>query len=172
VNDHAEERGDGQAGLAGNTGHPGRNGVAPLVIDAAVATKLVLPEELSGRAQALVEAAIEANRRVIGPPLLTVEVANTIYAQRRNDEITGGEADAAIAAYLRLGIETVSPGGLDRAAFAFARAHRLRSIHAAHYVVLAQMLETELWTGDRALLKSAAPVAPWVCWIGDFSDGG
>jgi len=166
VSDNTADRGEGYAGTAG------RNGVAPLVLDAAVATKLVLPEELSGRAQALVEAAIAANRRVVGPPLLTVEVANAIFTQRRNDEITGGEADAAMAAYLRLGIETVASGGLDRAAFAFARAHRLRSVHVAHYIVLAQMLETELWTGDRALLKSAASVAPWVCWIGDFSDGG
>lgn len=175
--DQTEGETDGPAGRAGDAdaaqaGRAGRSGRAPLVLDAAVATKLVLPEELSGRAQALVEAAIGANRRVVGPPLLTVEVANAIYAQRRNDEITGGEADAAMAAYLRLGIDPVSPGGLDRAAFAFARAHRLRSVHSAHYIVLAQLLETELWTGDRALLKSAASVAPWVCWIGDFSDGG
>lgn len=156
-------RGDGQSG---------GSGIRPLVIDAAVATKLVLPEELSGRAQALIEAAIAANRRLVGPPLLTGEVANTIYAQRRNDEITGGEADAAMAAFLRLGIDPIAPGGLDRAAFAFARAHRLRSVHVAYYIVLAQMLGTELWTGDRALLKSAASVAPWVCWIGDFSDAG
>ena len=155
-----------------SAGQSGGTGTRPLVIDAAVATKLVLPEELSSRAQDLIEAAVAANRRMVGPPLLTVEVANTIYAQRRNDEITGGEADAAMAAYLRLGIEPLAPGGLDRAAFAFARAHRLRSVHVAYYIVLAQMLETELWTGDRALLKSAASVAPWVCWIGDFSDGG
>lgn len=145
------------------------NGLAPLVLDAAVAAKLVLPEELSARAQALAEAAIEQGRRIVGPPLLAIDVANTIYTRRRNDEISGGEADAAMAAYLALGVETVAPSGLDRAAFSFARAHRLRAVNPAYYVVLAQLLETELWTGDRTLLKSAAPVAPWVCWIGDFS---
>jgi len=144
---------------------------SPLVIDAAVAVKLVLPEEFSSRAQDLIEAAFDAGRRVIGPPLLTVEVANAIYTQRRNDEISGGEADAAMSAFLRLGIESVAPAGLDRAAFAFTRAHRLRSVHASYYLALSQMLSTQLWTADRTLFKNASAIAPWVCWIGDFSGG-
>ena len=142
---------------------------APLVIDAAVAVKLVLPEEFSSRAQDLIASAFDAGRRVIGPPLLSVEVANAIYTQRRNDEISGGEADAAMSAFLRLGIESLAPAGLDRAAFAFARAHRLRSVHTAYYLALSQMLGTQLWTADRALFKIASSVAPWVCWIGDFA---
>lgn len=142
---------------------------APLVIDAAVAVKLVLPEEFSSRAHELIESAITAGRRVIGPPLLSVEVASAIYTQRRNDEISGGEADAAMSAFLRLGIEAIAPAGLDRAAFAFTRAHRLRTVHTAYYLALSQMLGTQLWTADRALFKSASSVAPWVCWIGDFS---
>lgn len=151
---------------------PAENGeasAAPLVIDAAVAVKLVLPEDFSSRAQDLIESAFTAGRRVIGPPLLPVEVAHAIYTQRRNDEISGGEADAAMSAFLRLGIEPIAPAGLDRAAFAFARAHRLRTVHAAYYLALSQMLGTHLWTADRALFKSASSIAPWVCWIGDFS---
>lgn len=147
----------------------GRVAGPPLVIDAAVAVKLVLPEEFSNRVQDLIESAFTAGRRVIGPPLLSIEVANAIYAQRRNDEISGGEADAAMSAFLRLGIESLSPAGLDRAAFAFSRAHRLRSVHTSYYVTLSQMLNAPLWTADRALFKYASSIAPWVCWIGDFS---
>ena len=142
---------------------------APLVVDAAVAVKLVLPEEFSSRAQGLIESAFTAGRRVIGPPLLSVEVANAIYTQRRNDEISGGEADAAMSAFLHLGIESLAPAGLDRAAFAFTRAHRLRTVHPAYYMALSQMLGAQLWTADRALFKSASSIAPWVCWIGDFA---
>ncbi|MDP9370272.1 MAG: hypothetical protein M3Q03_18700, partial [Chloroflexota bacterium] len=53
-------------------------------------------------------------------------------------------------------------------AAAFAVAHRLKHVYDAHYAVLARLLETELWTADRALLKSLVPAAPWVRWIGDF----
>lgn len=143
----------------------------PLVIDAALAVKLVLPEELSNRAHELVEGALAAGRAVVGPPILPADAANAIYAQRRADEVTGSEADAAMAAFHRLGLEVRSPAGLDRAAFAFARAHRVRSVYGAYYLALAQLLGTELWTADRALFKSAAPVAPWVCWIGDYAAG-
>lgn len=140
---------------------------APLVVDAAVATKLVLPEELSGRAQALCEAALRVGRRIVAPPLLPVEVATALLQRRRNNEITGGEADAAFAAFLDLGIEVRAPAGLDRAAFALARAHRLRSVQPAVYAALAQLLDAELWTGDRGSFKTLGSLGPWVHWIGD-----
>jgi len=142
-------------------------GAPPVVLDASVATKLILPEELSSRAQALCEATLRAGRRLVAPPLLPVEVATILLQRRRANDITGGEADAAYAAFLALGIEIVRPAGLDRAAFAFARAHRLRNATAAVYAALAQLLGAELWTGDRALLKSLGPAAPWLRWIGD-----
>jgi predicted nucleic acid-binding protein len=140
---------------------------SPLVVDAAVATKLILPEELSGRAHALCEAALRAGRRVVAPPLLPVEVATAILQRRRNNEITGGEADAAFAAFLDLGIELRAPAGLDQAAFALARANRLRNAQPAVYAALAQLLDAEFWTGDRITFKAFSSVGPWVRWIGD-----
>jgi len=35
-------------------------------------------------------------------------------------------------------------------------------------VVLAQMLDTELWTDDRRLRNAVGSVAPWIRWIGDY----
>ena len=148
-------------------GQGGSTGPGVVVLDAAVVTKLILPEELSARAQAFCEAALGAGRRLVAPPTLPVEVATALLQRRRADEITGGEADAAFAAFLDLGIELPAPAGLHRAAFALARAHRLRSAQPAVAVALAQLLETELWTGDRLLLKSLGSDAPWVRWIGD-----
>jgi predicted nucleic acid-binding protein len=139
----------------------------PVVIDASVATKLVLPEELSARAQAFCEATLRAGRRIVGPPLLPIEVATILLQQRRAGEVAGGDVDAAYAAFLALGIEIVRPDGLEGAAFAFARANRLRAVQPAVYAVLAQLLGTEHWTGDRALYKNLGSVAPWVRWIGD-----
>jgi predicted nucleic acid-binding protein len=145
----------------------GPTGSGVVVVDAAVVTKLILPEELSARAQAFCEAALRAGRRLVAPPTLPVEVATVLLQRRRADEITGGEADAAFAAFLDLGIELVAPAGLHRAAFALARAHRLRSAQPAVAVALAQLLETDLWTGDRALMKALGSDLPWVRWIGD-----
>jgi predicted nucleic acid-binding protein len=139
----------------------------PLVVDAVVATKLILPEELSGRAHAFCEAALRAGRRIVAPPLLPVEVATALLQRRRNNEITGGEADAAFAAFLDLGIEVRAPAGLDQAAFALARANRLRTVQPAVYAALAQLLDAEFWTGDRATFKALGTLGPWIRWIGD-----
>ena len=153
--------------MSGPVESAGPPGAPPVVLDASVATKLVLPEELSSRAQAFCEATLRAGRRLVAPPLLPVEVATILLQRRRADDITGGEADAAFAAFLALEIEIVRPDGLDRAAFAFARAHRLRTVQPAVYAALAQLLAAEFWTGDRALLKVLGPAAPWLRWIGD-----
>ena len=138
-----------------------------IVVDAAVVTKLILPEELSVRAHACCEVALRAGRRILAPPPLPVEVASALLQRRRADEITGGEADAAHAAFLDLGIEVLDPPGLNRTAFALARAARLRSAHPAVYVALAQLLEVELWTGDRATYKTFGAADARVRWIGD-----
>ncbi len=146
---------------------PGR----PVVVDAALAVKWVLPEELSGRAQGLYEEAVRGGRPVVGPPMLPVEVVNVIHQRRRKNDITAAEADAALDLFLRLRVEPLDPPELHRQAAAFAVAHRLKHVYDAHYAVLARLLETELWTADRAVLKSLGPAAPLVRWIGDFPSG-
>ncbi len=141
----------------------------PVVVDAALAVKWVLPEELSGRAQGLYEAAVRGGRPVVGPSILPVEVINVIHQRRRKGDITAAEADAALDLFLRLRVEPVTLPDLHRQAATFAVAHRLKHVYDAHYAVLARLLETELWTADRALLKGLGPAAPWVRWIGDFA---
>ncbi len=138
-----------------------------VVVDAAVVTKLILPEELSAHAHALCEAILRAGRRIVAPPTLPGEVATILLQRRRADDITGGEADAAHAAFLNLGIEIVNPAGLHQAAFTLARANRLKNVQPAVYVALAQLLEADLWTGDRATYKTFGSTEPRVRWIGD-----
>lgn len=140
----------------------------PLVVDAALAVKWLLPEELSGRAQALLAAAVRGGRAVVGPPLVGLEVANVIHVRARRDEITTDEADAALALLPQLGLGVAAPPTLLLEAVAFARRHRLKHLYDAHHAVLARLLETELWTADRSLYKNLTPVAPWVRWVGDF----
>ena len=53
-----------------------------MIIDASVAVKLIVPEELSGRAQDLVLSA-----QMSAPDLLLVEVANAIWSKAKRGEI-------------------------------------------------------------------------------------
>jgi|DewCreStandDraft_5_1066085.scaffolds.fasta_scaffold00028_184 predicted nucleic acid-binding protein len=134
----------------------------PLVVDASVVLKLLIVEDFSEHAHALLRAYIA--QPIVGPPVLAAEVTNAIYQRlrRQRDRLTTEEGERALADFLRLGVELLSPAGLYPQAFAFARRHRLSNIYDALYVVLAQMLGTELWTDDQALLNALGPSAPWV----------
>jgi predicted nucleic acid-binding protein len=144
-----------------------------VVVDASVAIKLVLEEELSDQALALVKDTTEAGKLVIGPPLLPSEVTSAIYQRMRGGRppavtITEREAETALSRFVALGIERMEPVGLYQQAYGLARLHSLRNVYDAIYVALAQILGMELWTADRPLATTLGASSPWVKWIGTY----
>ena len=143
-----------------------------VVVDASVAVKWVLPEEWTDRAQALMAASIQARQRLVGTPHLAIEVVNAIYQRRRRgapqERLSDTEADQALARFLAFPLELLSPTPLYEQAFAFARTHGLSNVYDSVYVVLAQFLNTTLWTADETLLNALGTAAPWVRFIGAY----
>lgn len=143
------------------------------VADSSVVVKRCLLEEHTDRALAFFGDYRGTGRVIIAPPHLPAEVCNAIYQRfrrRRAPEyhITEREADVAIQAFLLLPIELVAPQGLSKLSFEFAKRHNTPSMYDAIYVVLARMLDVELWTADRRLHNAVATAAPWVRFIGDY----
>jgi predicted nucleic acid-binding protein len=138
------------------------------VIDASVAIKLVIEEEFSDRAAALV--ANNSGDALVGPLHLASEVTNAIYQQlrRADNSLTEHEAHAALEQFLAYGIQLLTPPELYPRALAFARAHGLRAVYDSLYVILAEAVGMEMWTDDRRLLATVGPAAPWVRWIGEY----
>ncbi len=149
--------------------NPGR----PVVVDASVAVKWVIAEELTDHARALLKD--NAYQPLVAPPILLSEVTNAIYQRTRctstiaQERITQAEAEDALARVLAVGVDLIGPVELYARSFAFARTHHLKDTYDVLYVVLAQMLGVELWTADRALLDSVGQIASWVRWIGDYA---
>jgi predicted nucleic acid-binding protein len=145
---------------------------AAVVVDASVAVKWVLPEARTDRAQALMAASIQARQRLVGTPHLAIEVVNAIFQRRRRgppeERLSEAEADQALARFLAFPLELLSPASLYEQAFAFARTHRLSNVYDSAYVVLAQLLNTTLWTADETLLNALGTAAPWVRFLGAF----
>ena len=138
------------------------------VVDASVAIKWVLLDEFSDRADRLYAESVRVRSPLLAPSLLPNEVANAILQQLRRGRLPESEADAAMSRFLAMEVMLVSPHDLPRLAFAFAKAHGLKSVYDSLYVVLAQQLDLEFWTDDRRLLTHIGPAAPWVRWIGDY----
>lgn len=142
------------------------------VFDASVALKLVLAEERSEQAAALFADTVAAGKRVLGPPTLPSEVLSALYKRTRYSDpakaISFTHAELALSQLLALGIDLVSPAELYPRTLTFARDHHLTRTYDALYVVLAQLLEEDLWTDDLNLINALSGTAPWVRWIGSY----
>jgi predicted nucleic acid-binding protein len=144
-----------------------------VVVDASVALKWVLFEEFNNQARALYEDALHAHRPLLVPPHCFSEVTSALYQRTRSREparhLSEDEAHEALTRFSRFHVQTAAPENLYERAFVFARDHRLPSLYDSIYVVLAQLMDVVLWTADQRLFSTASPVAPWVRWIGDYS---
>jgi predicted nucleic acid-binding protein len=139
-----------------------------VVVDASVVVKVVLEEEFTDRARALIEDSRRSRRLLFGPPRLQSEVHNAIYQYLRRGQITLEEAEQVLRQSLQIPIQLYTSPELYQEAFTFAHTNRLTNTYDSQYVVLAQLLDAELWTDDRRLLNSVEASAPWVRWIGDY----
>lgn len=113
-----------------------------ILVDANVAVKWVLEEELSDRATALLADAIAARRRIVCPPHMPSEVVNAIYRRARRGDLTDAEVDEAVRTFEAFDLTSHGPPELYGRALAAARAHRLPTIYDSLYVALAALLDT------------------------------
>ena len=143
-----------------------------VVVDASVVVKVVLEEEFTDHARALIEDSRRALRLIVAPPRLHSEVSNAAYQYLRRRQITPEEGEQALRQFLELPIQLFAFPELYLRAFTFAHDNHLTNTYDSQYVVLAQMLNAELWTADERLLNAVRSVAPWVRWIGDYTIDG
>lgn len=142
------------------------------VVDASVAVKWVVLEELSALARALYGDTVAAHRLLVSPPHLASEVTNALFRRSLRTgplAISAEEARDAVSHFLILRLEVVTLSTLYEEALDFASAHGLSSIYDSLYVVLAHYLGTVLWSADERLLSTTRVTAPWVRWIGDYT---
>lgn len=102
--------------------------------------------------------------------MATAELTHALYRLIRRRGITPEEADQALSQFLAFPIQTIATPELYQRAFLFARTRGVNTYDSL-YVVLSQMLDTELWTDDRRLLHTLESTAPWVRWLGDYTMG-
>ena len=139
-----------------------------ICVDASVAVKWVLNEERSDLAIDLYEAVVQADRSIVAPPLLPLEVTNILRQRMRvNPEVSLADATAQLDDFLALPIDYHNPVGLHHQALVLADAFDLPATYDAHYLALAEHLGCELWTDDQRLLQQVAESLPFVRWIGD-----
>ena len=165
------------AGLAGDEPTLGDPATAPegdrrpIVFDAALLSKWLLPEELADRAHDLIRHAIATGRPIHAPPSVILDVADALYTHTLRDRLTVTEANTALSILNDLPLATGLPDSYWPTVLAFAREHDLRHLQVAQAIVLAEMLGGEAWTGHRDTYRELSKVVPWLRWVGDAPEG-
>ena len=110
--------------------------------------------------------ASRVQRPLLSAPYFAGEVTNAIYQRVRSTDpdkhLDVADAEQALTRFLAYRVELANSPDLIPQAFTFAHTHGLVSIYDALYLVLAHLLDVELWTADERLLTQLAGRAPWV----------
>lgn len=135
------------------------------VVDAGVAAKWYFPEELSERADALLE---ECNE-LLAPDVLLVEIARLAWKRARRGEIGEAVADRLVAELRKVPFELKPTAELVTAALPLAL-NRGFTLGDAFYIALAVQAGCPLVTADRRLYDAlrAGPLAGHALWLGDY----
>ncbi len=137
------------------------------VVDASVVLKWQLEDEMA-MPQALVfrgDFLLHGRRSLAAPSLLAFELTNGILTAVRRGRLARNLAGQALRLLLAAGIRMLPVDPLQ----VLALSVRWRvSAYEGAYLALAEELDSEAWTGDRAFYTACRKRGSRVRWIGDY----
>ncbi len=139
--------------------------MTPVVIDASVAAKWVLPEEnLAEEAAELLAGYGKGEISFAVPGLFWGETADILWKAAGLGRQTRAQSEAGLQELLSLALPTTASVDLVSVAFRLAIAYD-RTIYDSLYLALAVKLSTRLITADEKLARAVAAHLP-VEWLG------
>ena len=114
-----------------------------IVIDASLVTEMVLSSPRGRRVAKEIE---QQSVSLAAPDVLKLEVLQTLRRLAYRDAVTQSEADRAVALMFDLPIELYPHEDIIRRIWSLR--HNFTAYDAS-YVALAELLQTDFWTGDR-----------------------
>jgi len=133
-----------------------------VIVDASVAVKWVVSEELTGAALGL----FGRGYRMTAPDFLLVECANVLWKKARRGELTQRHGDRALALLRSFTVDLVSTVTLLDDALALA--HEIgHPTYDCLYLAAAQAVDGVVVTADRRFLRAVSPtrLADRIAWI-------
>jgi len=138
---------------------------SPVVIDANLALKLVLPDPQREHASALVARLMSQGSELVAPALWAYETTSTLCKAVHFGQLTPDEGRRALSQLLGLGVRLVAPdAGQNRQALEWTLRLKRASAYDSYYLAL-EALKCDLWTFDRRLFNAVD--LSWVRWAGD-----
>jgi len=139
----------------------GGSGGSWAVIDASFAVKLILPNPVREKVQAVANSLAESGTRLAAPTLWAYETTSAIAKAVHLGYLSPGDGFRAIELLDRMGVALFPPNSLqNESALRWSLKLESASSYDCYYLVLAEHLECDLWTADRKLVNDVE--LPWV----------
>ena len=141
---------------------------SPVCVDANIVVMIVAPEAQRPQAVALWNSWLEQDREIVAPRLLAYEVTSALWRKVVRGLLTVEEGRRAVQAALEMGIVFIDPPALSERAFELAARFRRPAAYDAHYLALADHLESPFWTADERLYNAVRADFPRIRWLGNY----
>lgn len=138
-------------------------------VDASFVMRLLLGGSGGEKAEELWEQWMRNGVQAIAPGLIFYEISNAIYRLFSSSFLLFEEARETFDLALSLGIRAISEELTYRKALLLARQFGLKATYDAHYLAVAQSLETDFWTADHRLFNTVGGALPLVRFLGTSS---
>jgi len=141
-----------------------------VVVDASLALKWVLREDLSREANAIFHAWTENNDELLVPDLFLFEVAHVLYRKQRSGPFSLEHSWLAFLSIRgRVTLRALTPLDTFRA-FQIGNMTDRPDAYDAHYLALAEREECQYWTADERFWNATKGSFPRVRWLGETQE--
>lgn len=141
-----------------------------ICVDANLAVKWYMPEDLRDEAIALLNDCNRLNIRIIAPDCLVAEAASAIRRKVHRGLMDADEGQVAASLLIKTQIDYVSVLELVPDAWYIAENYNLATLYDAYYLALAEGRGCNFWTADDRFVNSVQGLSH-VRHIKDFTPG-
>lgn len=135
-------------------------------LDTSVLVKVLVPEDGSDEANALLKRAISAGGRLVAPAFAWAEVGTVLRKKLRANLISEAEASTAWARFVSLSIEYLQDPKIPQFAWEISSKFQLPTMYDAAFLAVSQRAAeesggtVEFWTADQELVGVLGYSAP------------
>lgn len=140
------------------------------VIDASIAIKWIVKDEpFRNEARRLLHDARAKGIELCAPPIFRYEVESVIQNSLLRKRLDLETANASLAVFYAINIQIISLTDLVVCARNIARRFQQNKIYDSLYAAIAQLIDCEFWTADKAFFNAVSPELQFVKYLPDYS---
>ncbi|MDP2857202.1 MAG: type II toxin-antitoxin system VapC family toxin [Bacillota bacterium] len=139
---------------------------ATYCLDTSVLVKVLVPEEGSAEATALLRRIVSGGHRLVAPAFAWAEVGTVLRKKVKAGLLSESEADARWARFLSLSIDYLEDRRIQEITWEIAAKFTLAGMYDAAFLAVSEVSAedrwnaVELWTADRELVQSLGQEPP------------